>query len=112
MLRRRVVGAVIARGTGGGVAGGRGGGRRHVVSSSSGDRGPRRRRRRPRKPGGELASGKGGEPRERLAELARQANKSEEVERMGSARKMESAEDWLWGLGLGAVGQAEEFRLT
>ena len=54
----------------------------------------------------------GGKPRDREAELARQAERSEEVERMGSARKMESAEERLWGIGLGAVGQAEEFRLT
>ena len=59
-----------------------------------------------------LRRGRGGEPRERLAELARQADKSEEAERLRSARKMESAEDWRWGEGLGAVGQSGEFRLT
>ena len=112
MLRGRVVGSVVARGTRGGATGGRGRGRRQVVSSSSGDRGPRRRRRRPRKPRGELASGEGGEPRGRLAELARQAEVSEEMERLGSGREIELAEEWQWGEGLGAVGQAEESRLT
>ena len=42
-----------------------------------------------------LRRGRGGEPRGRLAEMARQAEVSEEVERMGSGRKMELVEEWL-----------------
>ena len=59
-----------------------------------------------------LRRGRGGEPRGRLAEMARLAEVSEEVERMGSGRKMELAEERLWGVGLGAVGQSGEFKLT
>ena len=59
-----------------------------------------------------LRLGRGGEPRGRLAELARLAEVSEEVERLGSGREVELAEERHWGEGLRAVGQAEEFRLT
>ena len=40
-----------------------------------------------------LRRGRGGEPRGRLAELARQAEVSEEIERLGSGRKIELAEE-------------------
>ena len=96
MLRRRNVGAVGARGArGGGRVTRRRRRRGAVMSSSSRDGRPHRRRGRSRKPGVELASGRGGEPRGRLAEMARQAEVSEEVERMGSGRKMELAEERL-----------------